>query len=144
LDENSHTENANDYCPVTNNYRLMETWKLNFEWLRIQHFVKDTFKKDALPDLNAVLYLIGMQELALPKTKYNKEEKQDLMHIAICRLLIPDGYYEFEGLDQDGWPHYKVLKPVPVNGVKAQSEFLKEKVVLYFEAEGLIEKEQEL
>ena len=47
----------------------METWKLNFEWLRIQHFVKDTFKKDALPDLNAVLYLVGMQELALSKTK---------------------------------------------------------------------------
>ena len=116
----------------------METWKLNFEWLRIQHFVKATFKKDTLPDLNAVLYLIGMQELALPKTKFNKEEKQDLMHIAICRLLIPDGYYEFEGLDQDGWPHYKILKPVPVNGVKAQSEFLKEKVVQYFEEEGLL------
>lgn len=122
----------------------METWKLNFEWLRIQHFVKDTFKKDALPDLNAVLYLIGMQELALPKTKFNKEEKQDLMHIAICRLLIPEGFYEFEGLDQDGWPHYKVLKPVPVDGVKAQSEFLKEKVVQYFEEEGLLEKGQEL
>ncbi len=120
----------------------METWKLNFEWLRIQHFVKDTFKKDALPDLNAVLYLVGMQELALSKTKFSKEEKQDLMHIAICRLLIPDGYYEFEGLDQDGWPHYKVLKAIPVNGVAAQSEFLKEKVVQYFEEEGLLEQEK--
>ena len=116
----------------------METWKLNFEWLRIQHFVKDNFKKDALPDLNAVLLLIGMQELALPKIKFSKEEKQDLTHIAICRLLIPDGFYEFEGLDQDGWPHYKVLKTVPVNGAEAQSEFLKEKVVQYFVEEGLL------
>jgi len=117
----------------------METWKLDFEWLRVRHFVKESFSKETLPDLNAVLYLIGMQELALPKTKFSKEEKQDLMHIAICRLLIPDGYYEFEGLDQDGWPHYKVLKPVPVNGVKEQGEFLKEKIVQYFIDEGLLE-----
>ena len=116
----------------------MEAWQLDFEWLRIQHFIKDTFKKEALPDLNAILYLIGMQELALPKTTFTKEEKQDLMHIAICRLLIPDGYYEFEGLDQDGWPHYKTLKPISVNGVKAQSGFLKEKVVQYFKDEGLL------
>ena len=117
----------------------METWKLDFEWLRVRHFVKESFSKETLPDLNAVLYLIGMQELALPKTKFSKEEKQDLMHIAICRLLIPDGYYEFEGLDQDGWPHYKVLKPVPVNGVKEQGEFLKEKIVQYFIDEGLLD-----
>ncbi len=121
----------------------METWKLDFEWLRVRHFVKESFNKETLPDLNAVLYLIGMQELALPKTKFSKEEKQDLMHIAICRLLIPDGYYEFEGLDQDGWPHYKVLKPVPVKGVEEQSEFLKEKIVQYFIDEKLLEEATE-
>lgn len=120
----------------------MESWKLDFEWLKVRHFVKDTFKKETLPDMNAVLYAIGMQELALPKTKFNKEEKQDLMHIAICRLLIPDGYYEFEGLDQDGWPHYKALKPIPVNGVKEQGVFLKEKIIQYFIDEKLIEEEE--
>ncbi len=117
----------------------MESWKLDFEWLKVRHFVKDSFKKDTLPDMNAVLYAIGMQELALPKIKFSKEEKQDLMHIAICRLLIPDGYYEFEGLDQDGWPHYKVLKPVPVKGVNEQGVFLKEKIVQYFIDEKLID-----
>jgi hypothetical protein len=115
----------------------METWQLDFEWLKVRHFIKETFKKETLPDLNAVLYLIGMQELGLPKTRFTKEEKQDLMHIAICRILSPDGYYAFEGLDHDGWPHYKVLKPIPVNGVKEQELFLKEKVVQYFKDENL-------
>lgn len=119
----------------------MESWKIDFEWLKVRHFVKDTFQKETLPDMNAVLYAIGMQELALPKTKFSKEEKQDLMHIAICRLLIPDGYYEFEGLDQDGWPHYKVLKPVPVKGVNEQGQFLKEKIIQYFIDENLIDEE---
>lgn len=115
----------------------METWELDFEWLKVRHFFKDTFKRDVLPDLNAVLLLIGIQELGLPKNKFTKEEKQDLMHIAVCRLLIPDGYYEFEGLDHDGWPHYKALKPVPIKGVKEQENMLKEKVVQYFRDEEL-------
>ena len=41
------------------------------------------------------------------KEKYEKEEKQDLMHIAICALFEDEGYFKFEGLDQDGWPHYE-------------------------------------
>jgi len=119
----------------------MERWQFEFEWLRIRHFVKDTFRKDTLPDLNAVLYLIGMQELGLPKTSFTKEEKQDLMHIAVCRLLIPDGFYAFEGLDHDGWPHYKLLKPVPLKGVNDQEQFLIEKVISYFKKEQLIREE---
>ncbi len=117
----------------------MEAWQLDFEWLKVRHFIKDAFQRDALPDLNAVLYLIGIQELGQARTKFTKEEKQDLMHIAICRLLSTEGYYEFEGLDQDGWPHYKPLKPVPVEGVKAQEEFLKRRVVQYFKEENLNE-----
>lgn len=116
----------------------MESWQIDFEWLRVRHFIKDTFKKETLPDLNAILYLIGIQELAQSKTSFTKEEKQDLMHIAVCRLLIPDGYYEFEGLDHDGWPHYKMLRPIPVNGVKAQEQFLISKVIQYFKDEGVI------
>ena len=110
----------------------MEGWQLDFEWLKIRHFIKDTFQREALPDLNAVLYLIGIQELGQVKKQFSKEEKQDLMHIAVCHLLSTDGYYEFEGLDHDGWPHYKLLKPVPVEGVKGQEVFLKRKIIQYF------------
>lgn len=110
----------------------MEEWQLEFEWLKVRHFVKDSLKRDVLPDLNAVLFLIGIQELGRWKEQFTKEEKQDLMHIAVCQLMSSDGYYEFKGRDADGWPHYEVLKPFTVKGVKEQEDFLKMRAIQYF------------
>ena len=86
----------------------MEDWELDFEWLRIRHLVKEATKRDTLPDLNGVLLMIGVQELGHWR-RFTKEEKQDLMHIAVCRLLSYDGVYEFIGLDTEGWPHYRLV-----------------------------------
>jgi len=114
----------------------MEAWELEFEYLRIRHFIKDKFGKKELPDLNTILLLIGIQELGkVSSTKFTKEEKTDLLHIATCRLLSQDGYYEFEGLDQDGWPHYLMIKPFTLKGVKEQENYLKELVISYFKTE---------
>lgn len=110
----------------------MEKWEIDFKWLEVKHFIKDQMALDKLPDLNAVLFLIGLQELGRLDGKFTKEQKQDLMHIAICHLLSFDGYYAFKGRDGDGWPHYELLKPVQEKGVAMQEEFLKEKVILYF------------
>ena len=111
---------------------IKEIWELNFEWLQVQHLVKDSLKRDALPDLNAILFLIGVQELGRWKAQFTKEEKQDLMHVAVCHLLSYDGYYSFKGRDEEGWPHYELVKPFLQKGVKEQEEFLKMKVVEYF------------
>lgn len=110
----------------------MEEWQLDFEWLRVRHLVKDLLKREELPNMNAILFIIGIQELGRPKTEFTKEEKQDLMHIAICRLLSYDGYYKFVGRDEDGWPHYEQLRKHEVKGVKSQELVLKEKVIQYF------------
>ncbi len=110
----------------------MEDWQLDFEWLRVRHWVKDRFKRGELPDLNAVLFLIGMRELGRRQEKFTKEEKQDLMHLAICHLLTEDGYYEFEGMDADGWPHWKSLIPIDIKGLAAQEAMLQRKVIEYF------------
>ena len=88
----------------------MEDWELDFEWVRIKHIVKDALGRDVLPDFQTILFLIGIQELGLIQHDFTKEEKQDLMHIAVCRLLAYDDYYEFIGRDGDGWPHYKAIK----------------------------------
>lgn len=110
----------------------MEAWEFDFEWLRVQHLVKDAIKHDKLPDLQSILFLIGIQELGFMQHEFTKEEKQDLMHVAVCTLLTDEGYYAFKGLDQDGWPHFDQLKSVPKDGVENQEQLLKTKVIHYF------------
>ena len=110
----------------------MEEWELDFEWLRVRHLVKDFTGRDKLPDLNSILFLIGIQEYGRMKEKFTKEEKQDLMHVAVCTLLSYEGIYSFKGRDEDGWPHYDLMKPVEEKGVKNQELLLKKNIIKYF------------
>lgn len=86
-------------------------------------------------DLNGVLFLIGMQELGKGARRFTKEEKQDLLHIAICKVLSLSGYYELEGLDKEGWPHWKLVKKLPHFDLLEQEKLLKMHVLEYFEKE---------
>lgn len=86
-------------------------------------------------DLNEVLYLIGIQELGQGAKPFSKEEKQDLMHIAICKVLSLAGYYELEGLDAQGWPHWRLIKKLPHFDMLEQEKLLKMHVIEYFEKE---------
>lgn len=86
-------------------------------------------------DLNGVLFLIGVQELGHGTKIFSKEEKQDLMHIGICKVLSLSGYYELEGLDQDGWPHWKLVRKLPHFDLLEQERLLKMHVLEYFEKE---------
>jgi hypothetical protein len=86
-------------------------------------------------DLNAVLFLIGAQELGQGIREFTKEEKQDLMHIAICKILSYSGFYELEGLDEEGWPHWKLIKKLPRFDTTEQEKLLKTYVIEYFEKE---------
>ncbi|RSK41650.1 hypothetical protein [Mangrovimonas spongiae] len=83
-------------------------------------------------DLDAIIYLIGVQELGQFHRRFKKDHKLDLMHIAICRLLEPYGYYEFDFFDDDGWPHYKVKEQLPHLKSGEQSILMKEAIVNYF------------
>lgn len=111
----------------------MEAWERDFHWQRIRHLLKARFRRESLPDLNAILFIIGIQELGRWKQQFTKEEKQDLMHIAVCRLLSTEGYYEFIGRDADGWPHYELRRPVPGGEVAEQEALLQAKIIEYFE-----------
>jgi len=111
----------------------MEDWELDFNWLKVQHFVKDSLGRDGLPDLQAVLFLLGVQSSGVIKEEYTKEEKQDLMHIAICSLLMEEGYFEFTGNDQDGWPHYRQIRGIHEAGIEKQEVLIKEKIIHYFQ-----------
>jgi hypothetical protein len=87
------------------------------------------------PDLQAIIFLIGVQELGRGPQKFSKEEKEDLMHIGTCKLLSQYGYYMLEGKDQDGWPHWALVKQMPPLTLREQDTFLKQAVIEYFEKE---------
>lgn len=86
-------------------------------------------------DLNAVLFLIGVQELGRGLQRFSKEEKQDLMHIAICKVLSLSGFYRLEGIDEAGWPHWELIKKLPHFDLLEQEKLLKMHVVDYFAQE---------
>lgn len=90
-------------------------------------------------DLNAVLFLIGVQELGQGNKNFSKEQKQDLMHIAICKVLSLAGFYELDYIDQEGWPHWKLLKKLPHFDILEQEKLLKIQVLEYFEQEYQID-----
>ncbi len=104
---------------------------LQVRWWALEAKLVERFGKK--PDMETTLFLIGVQELGSLSEKFTKEQKQDLMHIAVCRLLLPSGYYKLEGVDDDGWPHYTQLKPMPDLNPIEQENFLKDHVLLYFE-----------
>lgn len=85
------------------------------------------------PDLDAVLFLIGIQETGFVKNKITKEQKQDLMHVAVCTILLQGGYYALEKKDEEGWPHFRQLKALPELNIIEQENFLKDYIIFYFE-----------
>lgn len=106
--------------------QLKERWDLIVKKLSNQFADGDTL------DLDAIIYLIGVQELGQFDRKFKKDHKIDLMHIAICKLLSPYGYYEFDFVDKDGWPHYKVKEQLPTLKAGEQSVLMKDAIVNYF------------
>jgi len=117
----------------------MESWEFEFEWLRIRHLVKDSLGSKDLPDVKAILFLIGIQEFGRIQSEFSKEEKRDLMHVAVCTLLEDEGHYRFKGRDQDGWPHWDVTKKIESLGVDEQEELLKKKIIEYFDKQTINE-----
>ncbi|WP_316842783.1 hypothetical protein [Pedobacter gandavensis] len=110
----------------------MKPAEIHAKWKILQQKIAQEFDSD-VPDLKVMLFLIGVQELGKGPGKYSKRQKEELMHIATCRLLSEMGFYELEGLDQDGWPHWKLLKPVPSFAMMEQELLLKSLTVTYFE-----------
>ena len=107
--------------------------QLKERWEQLVTILSDRFSQGEDLDLDAIIYLIGIQELGKGYKKFSKDEKLNIMHISICKLLEPFGYYEFDYFDEDGWPHYKVLDELPTLKGGEQSVLMKEAVVLYFE-----------
>jgi hypothetical protein len=112
---------------------------LPVRWLKLRIKLKEKFQ--IKPNMEGILTLIGVQELGKGVQKFSKEEKQDLMHIATCTVLLPSGYFRADGRDDDGWPHFTQLKELPPMMMMDQENFLKDHVLLYFQEQGFLDEE---
>lgn len=112
--------------------------QLKERWEQLVTVLSKQFAEGDVLDLDAIIYLIGVQELGKFHTAFKKDEKVNLMHIAICRLLEPYGFYEFDYFDSEGWPHYTVKENLPALRAGEQSVLMKEAIVNYFLEKGII------
>jgi hypothetical protein len=103
-------------------------------WKSLELFLKEKFEK--MPNTESILFLIGLNEYRgrIPKIKFSKEQKQDLIHIGVCSVLSTSGYYTLEGYDDEGWPHFQ---PTNVNieapDYTEQDQLIKEHILKYFD-----------
>ncbi len=106
--------------------------ELKKRWELVVEKLSNQFADGEIIDLDGIIYLVGVQELGQIHRDFKKDEKLNLMHIAICRLLEPYGYYEFDFFDEESWPHYKVKEELPFLKAGEQTVLMKEAIVNYF------------
>ncbi|MFD2598192.1 hypothetical protein ACFSQ3_04440 [Sphingobacterium corticis] len=110
----------------------MKAAEVNSKWANLQQVLSKQFDMD-LPDIKVVLFLIGVQELGKGPQEFSKRQKEELMHIATCRLFSAMGFYELSGLDEEGWPHWELVKPIPNYTLLEQELIMKSLIIDYFE-----------
>lgn len=100
------------------------------KWNKVVNFVSEPYGEKL--DVDAILFLIGIQELGMGYRKYSKDQKLGVLHIAICTLLEPFGFYKFVGKDADGWPHFEATEKLPHLKPMQQNLFIRQAIVQYF------------
>ena len=105
---------------------------LKARWEEVVQRLSNTFTEGETLGIDGIIYLIGVQELGQLGRTYVKDEKVDLMHIGICKLLESFGYYQYEFTDPDGWPHYRLVQNLPDLKPGEQTILMKKAIVKYF------------
>jgi len=126
------------YLQTNKKFQMSRDQVLKENWEAVVIKLSDKFGEGEILQLDAIIYLIGVQELGKGVQSFKKDEKINLMHIAICRLLEPFGYYKFDFFDEDGWPHYKIQEELPILKPGEQTVLIKEAIVGYFKEQELI------
>lgn len=102
---------------------------LEKEWQNTKAHLEKIFGEGL--EMDGILFLIGVQELGKGLRNFQKDEKMNLIHIAVCKLLEQYGYYKFSHLDGDGWPHFIQSDHLPQLSKKDQEKLLKEAIITY-------------
>ena len=110
-------------------------------WKEVELFFVENFDTEQNPPIETLLFLIGVQELGSGAQKYTKDDKLNLLHIAVSRLLQPFGYFDFSHYDDDGYPHFIEKEPMPELKPNEQQLLMKKAIIQYFIDEDLLSAE---
>ena len=113
--------------------------ELKEQWETLVSVMTERFSETESIDIEGILYLVGLQELGQVHKRFKKDDNVDIIHIGICSVLEPFGYYIFDYFDDERWPHFKLLEELPPLKPGEQSILMKESVVHYFIQKGLIQ-----
>ncbi len=113
--------------------------KLKDRWEHLLTVLSERFSDGEPLDVEGILYLIGLQEFGQVHQKMKKEDNVNLIHVGICTVLEPYGYYRFDFFDEEGWPHFELLEALPPLKPGEQSILIKEALVEYFLKRDLIQ-----
>ena len=105
---------------------------LKTKWNNLKTKLSVDFSENEIIDLDSIIFLIGLQELGQFQKRFNKQKKLEVIHIAVCKLLSDYGYYEYDYTDNDGWPHYKLIKKLPNLKAGEQTILMKKAIINYF------------
>ena len=105
---------------------------LKTKWNNLKTKLSVDFSENEIIDIDSIIFLIGLQELGQFQKRFNKQKKLEVIHIAVCKLLSDYGYYEFDYTDNDGWPHYKLIKKLPNLKAGEQTILMKKAIINYF------------
>ena len=106
--------------------------ELKTKWNNLKTKLSVDFSDNEIIDLDSIIFLIGLQELGQFQKRFNKQKKLEVIHIAVCKLLSDYGYYEFDYTDNEGWPHYKLIKKLPNLKAGEQTILMKKAIINYF------------
>lgn len=109
-----------------------------YKWDILIKYLTNIFSPEEKITISGILFLIGIQELGQGPKKFNKDEKINIIHIAICRVLEPFNFYIFKGIDNEGWPHYKLKEKIPKLKSGEQTILIKKAIIQYFDDENIL------
>lgn len=102
----------------------------NEAWHRLLGLLEKRFGKKLKTE--AILLMIGLQEMNMRAEELGKQEKMDLMHVGTCTILEAGGYYVRTDADEDGWPRWQMQKALPHMDFLEQGALLRYYIVEYF------------
>jgi len=98
-------------------------------WRELKSWFEKQFGMES--NVDAMLFLVGVQQLGKGFEEFEKSQKLDLIHVGVCTILEGD-YYRLLKRDKEDWPHFELIKKLPVMNAKQQDDFIKKYLLAYF------------